>query len=71
MKWLMAALVGIMAISLLIFPFSHDGAWWFSVIATLTELIGVMVWIVAFDSRKRWPDQNWRQRLVRLLTFSL
>jgi hypothetical protein len=35
----------------------------------LTVLV-VLIYVVAIDSRKRWPNTNWFQRAVNIITFT-
>jgi hypothetical protein len=40
-----------------------------SMFGTIGVLGGLMIWIVAIDSRKRWPDVGWFDRFARVVTF--
>lgn len=39
-------------------------------IGTAVVILGNIVYIIAFHSRKRWPGTTWSERLKRLFTFS-
>lgn len=48
----------------------EDAGVFVSVLGTPLTIIGILVYIVAFDSRKRWPDLRWHDRLANVITFS-
>lgn len=46
-----------------------DAAWIASWFGSVTWTLGVLAWIVLFDSRRRWPGTSAVQRLGYLLSF--
>ena len=47
----------------------RDLAWAISFFGTLGAFAVVGTWVVAVDSRKRWPDVDWLVRLGRVFFF--
>ncbi len=40
-----------------------------SMSGTALVLMGCMVYVVFFDSKRRWPDANARERFAKVMTF--
>ena len=40
-----------------------------SIIGTPLVLLVTMIYIVAIDSKKRWPELHWTDRLTKVLTL--
>ena len=36
---------------------------------TLTWLLAVLLWAAIWDSRKRWPELSWMERLAKIMFF--
>lgn len=47
----------------------RDAAWIVGNVGSLAWMLGHLVWIAVWDSRKRWPDTTTLGRLGRLVTF--
>ncbi len=48
----------------------YDVAWLVGEAGTATLMLGFLAWVVLWDSRKRWPGETVRQRLVRIVFFN-
>ena len=61
----------LLAAGCLLFFVGHPvAAWAVSTIGTLAWLLAVLAYVVAVDSRGRWPDAAGWERLRRVLTFT-
>ncbi len=65
-----APLVVIIIAAACLFAVGHgDAAWAVSNLGTILVLIGNLVYIVIWNSRKRWPGTTAWERLVKVMTF--
>jgi hypothetical protein len=59
---------GVVAVVLLLLGYP-DAAWFVGNFGTFLWLIGVLLWIVFFDSKKRWPNTKAMDRAMNVMTF--
>lgn len=65
-----AGLIVILIVNLALFAAGYgDLAAILSPVATLFWMLGMVAWIVFFDSKKRWPKRSVFQRYASLITF--
>ncbi len=41
-----------------------------SSLGSLAVTIGTLIYIIVFDSRSLWPNDNWHQRAIKAITFN-
>lgn len=46
-----------------------DAAWAVAWLGTPLVMFATLGWVVALDSRKRWPDRSWLVRLGKVMFF--
>lgn len=46
-----------------------DTAFWINYLLYGVYMIGALLYVVFWDSRKRWPGVSWSVRLSRVMTF--
>jgi hypothetical protein len=70
MRVLVGSLIAVMILTLgAWFAGLRDLSWMISFFGTLGVFAVVGTWVVAVDSRKRWPDADWLVRLGRVFFF--
>ena len=70
--WMFIIPICILAIASIILFFAGYGnlAVSLSQLGTVCIVLGWLVYAVAVDSRKRWPNSNWFMRFHKIMTFS-
>ena len=70
MRILVISLLGVLLVALgLWIRGATDLAYWVGQLGTLGVLALELVYVVAIDSRRRWPDRPWIARLGKVLFF--
>lgn len=70
-RWVIIPLFVVMGITPVIFMTAGpDAARLFANLSTLLVMLVAFAYIVFFDSRLRWPGDDWRTRAAKVLTFS-
>ena len=47
----------------------HEAAWWMGNLGPFLALGVMTIYVVGFDSRKRWPGTAWIVRFGRVFSF--
>jgi hypothetical protein len=70
MKMYVGLLSAVIALAtLLVLLGASTAAWLVGYVGTALVVFGTLVWIVIWDSRKRWPGTTWSTRLTKVLWF--
>ena len=47
----------------------NDASWAVAWLGTPLVMLAILGWVVAVDSRKRWPGKSWLVRLGKVMFF--